>query len=173
MRGGKIAICPDRRPIDRSASRILNDDITRHVLIEAPEAVLNPGPDRRASRKLAPGVDVVGGGAVVLIVRLDPVNEGQIIDVVGQMGEKLGEVATGLSVALKLKLAADTHVGKTQTALEFPMDIRGFREGFAVEFPQSRSVLEGIHLAHAALHEEENALFCFSGKMRSMRGKGQ
>ena len=109
---------------------------------------------------------------VILIVRLDPVNEGQIIDVVGQMGKKFGEVATSLSVALKLKLAADAHVGKAQAALELSMDIGGFREGFAVEFLQSRSVFEGIHLAHAALHEEENAMLRLSGKMRSVRGEG-
>ena len=72
---------------------------------------------------------------------------------------------------LELESAADTDMFKGQASLQFAANVRVAWQLLAMQFVQFRLVLELIHLAHATLHEQENATFRAPWKMRNARCK--
>ena len=103
---------------------------------------------------------------MVLVVGLDSVNKGDVIDMPGDMGEPIRDVLSGLAVALKLEGAADRRMGKGQASLELTGDLGDPREWLAVELVEDRLVFEGVHLADSSPEKHEDTVLGLALDMR-------
>ena len=164
--GWQIPVCPHRGPVDRRAAWILNHDVPRHVLVRAAQPVIDPRTDRGAAGELAAGGHMQGCRPVILVVCLDAVNEGQIVNVPRKIGKQFRQVATRLTVTAKVEFTTDARMGKAQPSLQLTGDVRYAGERLAVQCVQQGLVFERIHLAHAALHEQEDAVPGLPPEMR-------
>ena len=108
---------------------------------------------------------------VVLVVGLDAVDERQFVGVAGQVRKAVGHPAAALAVLRELKRAADGDVREREAPLQFAGDLGDAGKRLAVQLAQSGLVLERVHLAHAALHEQEDAVLRLAREMRLPRGK--
>ena len=89
-------------------------------------------------------------------------NEGDVVHVLGKVGKESGDCFAALSVLLESPFRAD------DAALFFVAAAsEGFYvNGFAVQRVQFGFVVEGVHVAGASVHEEEDDVFRFAGEMR-------
>ena len=108
---------------------------------------------------------------MVLVVGLDAVDERQIIGVPGKVRKPVGHPAATLAVPGKLERAADGDVREREAPLQFARNLGDAGERLAVQFTQPGLVLERVHLAHAALHEQEDAVFRLAREMGPPRCK--
>ena len=108
---------------------------------------------------------MVSGGAVVLVVGLDSVNEGQVIRLLSQLREQFRHPTSRGTVPGKFEGASHADVRKGESPLQFALDRGLTRERLSVEVSQLGFVLERIHLGDAALHEKENAVLRLAWEM--------
>ena len=90
--GGKITAVPDLCSIDRCPPRVLNHDKTRHFLIFGAQSVRDPTSNGGTPRKLASRRYMKRRGAMVGIVRFDPVDEGEPVGVSGEIWKQLRKI---------------------------------------------------------------------------------
>ena len=103
---------------------------------------------------------------MVLVVGLDAMNEGQVVNMLCQVWKAVGDVLSGLAVTLKLKGAPYGGMRKRQAPLELSGNFRDSREGLAVQLVENRLVFEGVHLADSTTEEHEDAVLRLALHMR-------
>ena len=101
-------------------------------------------------------------GAVDRRVGRHGVNESDVIHVLGKVRKKGGDCFAALSVLLEGPFRADDAALFFVAAASKGFDINGF----AVQWVQFGFVVEGVHVAGAPVHEEEDDMFRFAGEMR-------
>jgi hypothetical protein len=99
-------------------------------------------------------------------------DERKIIDLGGEMGEQFGHPTSRLTVLFKLEWTTHTAMGKGKSTLQLTGYTGIARDRFAVQFAQARFVFERIHLRHAALHKEEDAMLGFTRQLLPLRLQG-
>ena len=163
--GRQVAIAPDSGTIHRSTTRVLDHRVGGHVLVLRSQPIADPGTDRWMARKLAAGCHRKGRGAVILIVCLDPVNKGQVVDVLCEMWIQFRHETPGFTMLFEAILAADTDVGKRQPTLQLTRYVRDMWQRFAMQLVQLGLVLKRLNLADPSLHEQEDAAFSLARQM--------
>ena len=155
---GQIAAPPDGGAVHRGASGVLNHHVTGQIPVGAAKSVGDPGTHRSAALKLGPGGDVHGGGAVVIVLDLDPVDEGQVVRALADAGKEAGDGAARLAVALEFKGAGNDPVGLVEVALDLSGKTAQGGQLLPGQFLQSRLVVEAVHVADPSRHEHEDAV---------------
>ena len=89
-------------------------------------------------------------------------NEGDVVHMPGKVREKSGDCFAALPVLLEGPFWADDAALFFVAAASKGFDVNGF----AVQRIQFGFVVEGVHVAGASVHEEENDVFGFAGEMR-------
>src|SRR5262249_38485784 len=109
------------------------------------------------------GVHGVAGGAVDVGPGADAEQKGDLIDALRQVLEDAGDPAAGLTVLGEGEGAAEDLAGDGGDGLDAL--VAAGVEGLAVLLLQSRLVVEGVHLAGAAVHEQLDDAACFGAMM--------
>ena len=184
MQHGVLAAAENRALVDgREVARairagagfhraIAHDDEGGEVLIFAAEAIDGPGAERRAAGELrAAGAEVDGRG-VVEGVAVATADDGQIIGMFGEMGVEGGDLQAGFAAAIELPRRA-AHEGFSEIdAAGDEAFAEGTGEGLAVVLAEGRFGVEGIDVADAAVHEEEDDVFGLRRKVGRAGGGG-
>lgn len=94
-------------------------------------------------------------------------NKCDVIDALSGVRKEIGNVFATLPILLELPLGSD------DTALVFfATTAEGFDgDGFAIERIELGLVIEGIHVARAAIHEEENDRLRLGGQLGNAWGE--
>ena len=97
-------------------------------------------------------------------------HDGQVIGVARDVLEQVGNLQSGLAVSLKRESRAhQLRIGRLD---ELQRQIVGFEavgQRLAIALLQLRFRIESVHVARAALHEQENDTFGRGGKRRPFR----
>ena len=152
VRGRHEARGPVLRPRDRPAGLVEHDHEARHVLVDRAEAVGHPRAETRVPGQHAAGVHHEHRRAVDGAFGVHGVDEADVIDAGADVGEEVRDVLAALAVLLELPLRADDAALVLVPAPAEGLD--GNR--LAVEGVQGRLVVEGLDLAGAAVHEQED-----------------
>ena len=107
------------------------------------------------------------GRCMVVRARIHGVNESHVVDVIGKMGEKIGNPGPAFAVLLEGKGG-----GQTFTACREKTSF-GIRvgQGLAVVFVEDRFVIEGVHLGRSASHVQPDDAFGFGREMSGAEGQ--
>ena len=111
MRGGQEAGTPIGRTVGREAPRIRQHHEYRQVLVQAAQAVAHPGAHAGEARQHEAGVLHKRGRAVHVRLRHHRMDEGDVIDALGQMGQQAADVLGALAVLLPLPGALHDRPG--------------------------------------------------------------
>jgi len=144
------------------STRVGEDDESGEIVAEVAEGIGDPGTDGGKAGSDETGVLHVAGGAVDIGLAGHRHEKGEVIDAFGGVRKDARHPATGLAVLFELEgglhhVADGTGDGDLDTEIDF----------FAVAFGKFGFVVEGIHLAGAAVHEELNDPFDFGGMMQT------
>ena len=169
---GQIAAPPDGGAVHRGPSGVLNHHVAGQVPVGAAQSIGDPGTYRSAALKLGPGGDVHGGGAVVVVLDLDPVDEGQVVGALADAGKEAGDGAARLAVALEFKGAGNDPVRLVEVALDLSGKAAQGGQFLPGEFLQSRLVVEAVHVADPSRHEHEDAVLGLAAGVRQGRSRG-
>ena len=115
----QIAAPPDGGAVHRGSSRVLNHHVAGQIPVGAAKSIGDPGTHRSAALKLGSGGDVHGGGAVVVVLHFNPVDEGQVVRTPADAGKESGNGAARLAVALEFKGTGNDPVRLVEIALDF------------------------------------------------------
>ncbi len=150
---------------------IAHDDEGGEVLIVAAESVDGPGAERWPAGELRAAGAQVDGRRVVEGVAVAGTDDGDVIGVVGQVREERGDFEAGLAAAVELpRRAAHERLAEIDAAGDEPL-AEGARQRLAVVLAEVRFWVEGIDMADAAMHEEEDDVLGAGGKVgRARRG---
>ena len=102
---------------------------------------------------------------MIIVVHFDAENERQIVDTFAEVRKQGGNVVSRLTGPLEFPGAGDDPVGRVQKSVYFTAETGHCRNPPSREFLQCRFVVEGVHLAHASGHEEENAVLSLARKV--------
>src|SRR5947199_133909 len=163
--GGKKPGAPQRRAGEGTAARSLNDDEGRKTLILTAQAERNPPTDCRKTGDDRTRIPFVTGKIVIERPALRRVNECQIVHHAAEFRKQIRYPLARLAVLLKCIRALHERSG---IALAHRNLAFAF-EQLTVELLEHRLVVERIHLAHAAAHEQGNYGFRARLEMRSLR----
>lgn len=95
------------------------------------------------------------------------VEKGDVVDAGGDVGEEIADPLATFAVLLELpaRLNDTALVSVSATTMSFDGD------GFAIHADHGRLVIEGVHVAGAAIHEQEDDRFRGGVEMRLLWGK--
>ena len=143
-------------------SRIRDDDERRQIIVEAAERVGNPCAHAREAGRHEAGVLHVTGRAMHVRLGSHRHQERQIVDALGDIWKNGADPASALAVLLEFERTLHHAAGRTGGRF----DARARIELLAAQFDQLRFVIEGIHLAGAAVHEKLDDALGFGAMMQ-------
>ena len=143
----------------------------REVLVQAPEAIREPGPEARAARQLIARVDGDGGGLVVDGVGVERLDDSELVDDFRGPGEELAHPRPALPV-----LGEGEEAGRDRVAL-LPSGHPGqalvaadrSRQLLAEHVAQLGLVVPGIELRRRAGRKEPDGATRPRSEMRQVR----
>lgn len=137
-------------------------DEAGEVFVFGAQAVGDPAPHGGADEVGGAGVEEEGGGAVGHALGVHGVDEAEVVDVLGNMGKEGADPAAGLAVLFEIpEWFEELALGLFSEGVFADADEV---EGLAVAFDELGFVVEGIDMAGAAGHEEEDDSLGLSGK---------
>ena len=93
-------------------------------------------------------------------------HKGDVIDVLGNIGEEVGDILATLSVLIELPAGLDDAA-----LVLFAAATEGFHiDGFAIHAKHVRFVVKGVDVAGATIHEEEDDAFGLAWKLGGALG---
>ncbi len=168
--GGEVARAVGAGPGFHCA--IAHDDEGGQILIFAAEAIGGPGTEGGAARKLGAAGAEINGRGVIEGVAMAGTNDGDIVGVFGDMGIERGDFEARFAAAVKVPGGA-AHEGFAEVdAAGDKAFAEGAGQRLAVVFSQRRFGIPGVHVADAAVHEEEDDTFRFWGEVRRAGASG-
>ena len=148
VQGRHPAARPVADAIDRQPARIGQDDIRGQVLVLGAERVGDPRTDRRPTGDDHAGVHHPARLLVIAMLREHRANDGDLVRVLRDVRQRLGELGAALAVLAKAKRALEQVAGDAFIV----GDLSGRR--LAVVAIEHRLGVEQIDLARPAVHEE-------------------
>lgn len=165
--GGHVAAAPVRRAADGAAARIGHHDEAGEVVVLRAEAVVQPRAEAGFANENAAGVHLQTAGRVRRSVAEHRADH---TDVVGEF-RGAREEAADLESALAVFLERKRRLHEVADGPAIRADLGFAAIGLAVEFRQRGLGVKGVHLAGAAVHEEEDAVLGLGGEVRLFRGE--
>ena len=151
-----------RTAADTSAGR--EDDETGQVGRLAPEPVRHPRPHARSAGERRAGVQEDLGRGVVELIRMQGLDDRDVINDLGQMGKHLRKLGPALAVPRKLVPGRhQARVGPDEGVTLVLHDLG--RDRLAVELPEYRLLVEEVELARSTSHEHVNDTFRLRGEV--------
>ena len=159
------------RPVGRAAADAAagrHHDEGGQVLGFRAETVDDPRPQAGPAWLRETRVEEDLGGRVVELVGVDRLDDGDLVDHLGQVRQHLREL--GAALAVPGELEARTEHGRVRADKRIPLtaDDRG-RERFAFELGQCRLGVEEVELAGCAGHEQVDDALRLRCEMRRFR----
>jgi len=131
-------------------------------LVFGSEAVGDPRADAGEAHAIHAGVDLEKGRRVIVGFGEAGVDEGHVVHVTRDVREDFRNPSAGFAVALELE--GGLHDGADLIGKESGLAVEAF-ELLAIVLFEHGLVIEGVHLALAAVHEEPDDGFCLGRKM--------
>ena len=142
-------------------------DETGKVLVFRPQAIVDPGSHARPNKVVAAGMQLQQRPPVCRIGSVDGVQEADIVNTFGKMGEELTDEHPVFSIRFEFPggLEQCAGIGKLDTRLVK-------RKFLAVIRSQLGLVIERVQVGRAPFHEEENDPFRTCREVRIAGGEG-
>ena len=152
--GRHEAGAPVVRPTEWATPVVVHDDKGRQAGAFGPKAVGDPGTHARKSHPNLTGLHFIGRLHVIVRAPVDRPQEGQLVDLGGEMRKELRHVHAALPVLLEREGARHQRAREALTDDDAAVH-------FAVErlsgIPRQGGLrVERVHLADPAAHEERN-----------------
>ena len=150
--GGHVARAPVLGAADGAAGRVEHHHEPRQVLVDRAEPVVHPAAERGRPAEQLAAVHHQHGAAVDGALGVHALDERDVVDAGGQVGEQVADPRAALAVLPEVPLGTDDAalVAVAAAALGLHLD------GLAVEPVELGLVVEGVDMARAAVHEQED-----------------
>ena len=152
----------------RQAPRVGQHHECRQVVNQRPEPVRDPGPHAREAGKEKPRVQKVARGTMHVRLRGECHQEGEVVD----LSRDLRENAADPPTAFAMLFEGERRLHHLPRRAGGCLDVNAVSgvERFAVTPVKLGLMVERVHLAHAAIHEQLNDSFDL-GRMRDPRAR--
>ena len=147
--GGKERRTP-QRAADRDGLRRAQHDVTRQIGILAAQTVGDPRTHRRTPDHVGAGVHQRDGRLVIRNIRVHRADDADVFRNAADIGPQLAHFGVGFAVARELERRLHQVAG---LALR---ENRAAGQRLPVVLLQHRLGIEGVHVRHAAVREQEN-----------------
>ena len=144
----------------------MQDKGTGQGFVGGAEPVHQPTGDTGKALTKEAGGKLEHGRCMVVRARIHGVNESHVVDVIGKMGEEIGNPGSGFAVLLEGKGGGQALAARREKA-GFRIRVR---QGLAVVFVEHRLVVEGVHLRRRAGHVKPYDAFGFGWEMSGAEG---
>ncbi len=143
------------------ALRGADGEVAGHRRILRAQPIGDPGAHAGADEGVRTGVQFKQRAAVTAVGAVHGLDEADVVDVLGDLGEQVADPGAALAVLLKAP-------GRLEQVEGFAGYDLGAREGqgLAMVTLQERLVIEGVHLRRSAVHEEEDDALGAGGEVR-------
>ncbi len=159
------------RPIlgagDRPAGGVEHDDEAGEILVDAPEPVVDPRAEAGGARLDLAGVHLEHRRAMNRRVGRHRMEEGDIVDMLRELRKECRDLLPTLPVGRELPLRPHDP----SLTLLAAASLRLHLDRLAVEIVELRLVVEGVDMAGAAVHEEEDHALRLGGEVGDLRGQ--
>ena len=147
----RVLIVDDQGLVRAGFRALLDAENDIEVVGEAAESVAEPGAQAGEAGQGEAGVHQVAGRPVDVGLRDKAKEEGQAVDVAGQVWKDVGDPAPAPAMTEEVEGAGQDGAGRRGDGLD--ADAGAGVELLAVLLRQQRLVVERVHLAGAAVHE--------------------
>ncbi len=156
--GGKIPVAPDRGTIDGPASWILNHHIAGQVLVGSAQSIADPRAYRGASGELRTRVQMQRRRPVIVVVEPDAEGKRHLIDMLGEVREERADMAARFAMSVEIPERRHCDMGRVERGRHFAGQTLGTGKALARVLLKRGLVVEGLDMAHAPAHEQEDAV---------------
>ena len=167
--GGHESGGPVSRAVDDLAGVVLHHHERGQVLVLRPQAVADPGPQRRPAADGAAGVHLADAAGMVQAVGPAGADDAQVVRTGRRLRQPVGNPQAPLAVLLPL--AGRIHDGAVVLPHRQDHRLESRRHRLAVELLEQRLGIERVEMAGATFHEEEDDGFGSRGNVGSFGGQ--
>ena len=146
------------------------DDVSRKVFAFVAESVETPGSEAGSAELRMTGVEHELRRSVVDRIGLHGLNEAEVVNVFGDIGQEFAELDTALAVPVELEFRAEESGLGIDEGGAIAFEQFGGRQ-FAVTLDQFLFVIEKIEVTGGAGLEDVDDAFRFRGEVRQARGE--
>ena len=163
--GGHVARAPVLGAADGAARGIEHHHEARQVLVHRAKPVVHPASERRRAAEQLAAVHHEHRAAVDGAVRVHALHERDVVHARGQVREQVAHPRAALAVLAEVPLGAHhaALVAVAAAALGLHLD------GLPVVLVELGLVVEGVHVARAAVHEQEDHALGLARELRRLR----